>query len=1082
MRNRILVAVGLLLTMTAFAAKVEVHNAAELQAISMNDSVVLMTDLDLSGTVWTPIGTEAIPFLGVFDGNGHVVVSPSRFRTAGDIGLFGYVGEGAQVKNLGIAGGAIQGGTRPRVGSIAGVNAGRIDSCWSMAEIVTAGKIVGGLVGEQKATGRLHAAYYTGLVLAARDTIGGLAGMNAGQVDTCWMGGYAKNGKALVGVDLGGTYASLSFDRRAYYQMAGVDTTYVTYWDETPEAYTQILPNFAHHPAAMLSLVTAQASYGNTYSDHLNDLMLDFTINDLEGSLSWVPEQDQPWITIAGTTGHVVHPCTEVEVLIDVTKGQYTRVVYTRPRRLNDLTAGKIQGSRVICQFAEAGVAGYLQTEQVENYSPVDRIHYRFVRLDVNRQPIDTLLVDALQAEYDSWVSNGLLPSDSAGTFYLHRLIHNEWCQPDWMESEGEFVYTVLPQFHAGSIVQLRDTIYGVPTTLSATNETLPSGGDGQYRYDWKMDYENLPFDAPSTMTVVKANQQASYSMSATQPGIYTFTRFVYDGLCAPYAEASSENISLHTYTAVVFAAFDPGVVLGADQTYCLVADAADYTLSVSGVSGGNHEYRYQWYVTVDGTTMAISGATGTTLKPAEVLTLEAGKTYRFCCKVEDTTPFTIPTDAQNQYSLTIRQSVTAGAIVRDTLLVCWGAHASDAKTVEVGEEAAATGEDLEYAWYRVTPGGEQLVGSDASLQTAVTPTMVQLGDTVRYVRYVRNRYCAQWYRSEGEALRVFDRGGEEQQTLDICSRDIPYTHDFGNGHKHTFTYDGETYRWTSTGENGCEVETVVTARVLRIPVVAKLEEAFVCLSDNEMPFVFELLDGDARYFHVTYSPELAQKIGRTDTMGVLDAPQGNFYTLMLRDLPPLSGKFSFNLDVMAEQDACISNRLTYSVEVALDGYLHQKFNRVLYVDNNPNNGELPGHKLHFISYQWYRNGVPQIGQTGQYYQENGNLLEGSYYCIVTDDNGVSYRTCSITMPYETVTAVASPAKVWPVPVAAGAPLTVAADDGDVSIWSMIGEKVQERNNLRGETSLSAPVVPGMYTVLFQRLDGSAESVKLIVE
>ena len=49
-------------------------------------------------SAWTPIGTESYPFRGTFDGNGNTV---SGMTASGDyIGLFGYVGSGAVLKNL----------------------------------------------------------------------------------------------------------------------------------------------------------------------------------------------------------------------------------------------------------------------------------------------------------------------------------------------------------------------------------------------------------------------------------------------------------------------------------------------------------------------------------------------------------------------------------------------------------------------------------------------------------------------------------------------------------------------------------------------------------------------------------------------------------------------------------------------------------------------------------------------------------------------------------------------------------------------------------------------------------------------
>lgn len=63
---------------------------------------ILTKDLSLSGTSWTPLGTESKPFRGVLDGNGHSVTG-LRFRDGSGeneaIGLFAYA-SGAEFRNL----------------------------------------------------------------------------------------------------------------------------------------------------------------------------------------------------------------------------------------------------------------------------------------------------------------------------------------------------------------------------------------------------------------------------------------------------------------------------------------------------------------------------------------------------------------------------------------------------------------------------------------------------------------------------------------------------------------------------------------------------------------------------------------------------------------------------------------------------------------------------------------------------------------------------------------------------------------------------------------------------------------------
>ena len=91
-------------------------------------------------------------------------------------------------------------------------------------------------------------------------------------------------------------------------------------------------------------------------------------------------------------------------------------------------------------------------------------------------------------------------------------------------------------------------------------------------------------------------------------------------------------------------------------------------------------------------------------------------------------------------------------------------------------------------------------------------------------------------------------------------------------------------------------------------------------------------------------------------------------------------------------------------------------------MDNNPNNGALPDatEKLEFVSYQWFKNGMLQEGETGQYYHEGGAILNGVFYCMLKDTKGNSYRTCDVILPAESTSNAPQSTTVYPVPVGVG--------------------------------------------------------------
>lgn len=150
--------------------------------ILLNDQVVSPYG-ELAGegyAVWTPIGGGEA-FLGVFDGNGHTV-SGLYFEDAlaDGVGLFGKVGQGAQVRDLGLVDTYIRGGSD--VGGLAGSSEGDILNCYVIGNISGSDR-VGGLVGSN--SGSITDCYSYGWISATGD-VGGVAGSDGGTVINCY--------------------------------------------------------------------------------------------------------------------------------------------------------------------------------------------------------------------------------------------------------------------------------------------------------------------------------------------------------------------------------------------------------------------------------------------------------------------------------------------------------------------------------------------------------------------------------------------------------------------------------------------------------------------------------------------------------------------------------------------------------------------------------------------------------------------------------------------------------------------------------------------------------------------------------
>jgi hypothetical protein len=179
------------------AGTVGIRDWHELHAIreDLSGSYVLMNDLDATtagyqelasgtannGSGWEPIGqihfTEqgpsGDPFEGTFDGRGYEVrdllINRPDENTAG---LFGLVGEGGVLLNVGVVGANVTGYFT--VGALAGMNLGVVGGCYSTGG-VNGHSSVGGLLGGNG--GNIDGSYSTATA-SGQIVAGGLVGMN----------------------------------------------------------------------------------------------------------------------------------------------------------------------------------------------------------------------------------------------------------------------------------------------------------------------------------------------------------------------------------------------------------------------------------------------------------------------------------------------------------------------------------------------------------------------------------------------------------------------------------------------------------------------------------------------------------------------------------------------------------------------------------------------------------------------------------------------------------------------------------------------------------------------------------------
>lgn len=203
----------------------------------------LGADIDASETIdWNggngfePIGgngDSASQFTGVFDGAGHIIRNLTVNRPATDlVGLFGIVGPGGIVRDVGLEGGSVTG--KLNTGGLAGRNLGEVASSFVTGSVSSSEGVVGGLVGYSGIGSTVNASYASGAVdgpvyvgglvgrndgaireshasgtVSGIDIVGGLAGGNeGGQISQSYaagtVNGSGNNAGGLVGYNLSG--------------------------------------------------------------------------------------------------------------------------------------------------------------------------------------------------------------------------------------------------------------------------------------------------------------------------------------------------------------------------------------------------------------------------------------------------------------------------------------------------------------------------------------------------------------------------------------------------------------------------------------------------------------------------------------------------------------------------------------------------------------------------------------------------------------------------------------------------------------------------------------------------------------
>ncbi len=179
----------------------------------LSGAYALGRDIDASGTAawnggagFAPVGIPGSEFYGSFDGQGHTISSLVINRPAVDYAaLFGMLGSGGTVSNVGLLGGSFTG--RVAAAALVGGNYGTIANAYATGTVASTDTGTGGLVGFNY--GLITRSHATGAVTATNSIAGGLVGFNDGAITQSYATG-AVTATALVGGLVGYSWGNIT--------------------------------------------------------------------------------------------------------------------------------------------------------------------------------------------------------------------------------------------------------------------------------------------------------------------------------------------------------------------------------------------------------------------------------------------------------------------------------------------------------------------------------------------------------------------------------------------------------------------------------------------------------------------------------------------------------------------------------------------------------------------------------------------------------------------------------------------------------------------------------------------------------
>jgi len=253
---------------------------------------------------------QGIPFSGHLEGQGHRI-HQLHIEGSSNLGLFGQLGDGAQITNLSLVDADVV-GTGSKVGLLVGYNNGSISNC-SSSGTVTGKHDVGGIVGYNSYHGSIITSYSTAII-SGDSSIGGLVGRSRGNITASYSTG-SVSGEGCVGGLVGKNYGSII----ACYSTGSVYRGTMIGGLVGQNDYYRGIITSSIWDMETSGLTFSDGGFGLTTAEMMDPYMLGLI--GFANDPNWILDagRDYPRLAWEGTAGQVIP-----ESVIDWLKGQGT--------------------------------------------------------------------------------------------------------------------------------------------------------------------------------------------------------------------------------------------------------------------------------------------------------------------------------------------------------------------------------------------------------------------------------------------------------------------------------------------------------------------------------------------------------------------------------------------------------------------------------------------------------------------------------------------------------------------------------------------------------------------------------------